>query len=113
MATTRPKVRFAAALMASDITERGWLPIDLARHAGVADMTVYRFLDGTSQTPRTAKKLADALEMPVRRYIVGADGVRPPDAKTRASDVVPVPAEPESAAHPSFDFSGEAEPCPQ
>lgn len=73
MATT---VRFNAALMAEDIALRGWLPIDLARKAGTSDMTVYRFLDGRSQTPRTAKKLAKALGYSVRRYLIAQKPLR-------------------------------------
>jgi hypothetical protein len=52
-----------------------WLPIDLARKAGVSDMTVYRFLNRERQTPTTAKKLADALGYSVRRYLISAKAV--------------------------------------
>lgn len=51
---------------------RGWLPKDLARKAEVADMTVYRFLSGDTQTARTAKKLADALGYSVKRYLISS-----------------------------------------
>jgi hypothetical protein len=64
--------RFNAKLLADDIALRGWLPIDLARKARVADMTVYRFLSGEVQTPRTAKKLAGAMGYSVRRYLISA-----------------------------------------
>ena len=67
MATAR---KFNAQLVADDMTLRGWLPVDLARHADVADMTVYRFLKGQSQTARTAKKLAEALGQTVERYML-------------------------------------------
>ena len=67
---TAPK--FDADKLADDLARRGWLPIDLARNANVADMTVYRFLSGEIQTPRTAKKLADALGYSVRRYFISA-----------------------------------------
>lgn len=73
MATTP---RFNADLLADDIALRGWLPKDLARKADVADMTVYRFLSGESQTARTAKKLADALGYSVRRYLISAKSRR-------------------------------------
>lgn len=53
-----------------DIAERGWLPTDLARAAGVSDMTVSRFLSGERQTARTAAKLALALGKSVRRYLL-------------------------------------------
>jgi transcriptional regulator with XRE-family HTH domain len=71
MATTS---KFDAALMADDIALKGWLPIELARRAGVADMTVYRFLSGERQTAPTAKKLAKALGHSVRRYLISARG---------------------------------------
>lgn len=64
--------RFNATLLADDIALRGWLPIDLARKARVADMTVYRFLSGERQTARTAKKLAGALGYSVRRYLIAS-----------------------------------------
>lgn len=52
---------------------RGWLPIHLARRAGVADMTVYRFLSGEFQTAPTAKKIARALGRKTpRRYLIPA-----------------------------------------
>jgi DNA-binding LacI/PurR family transcriptional regulator len=49
---------------------RGWIVRDLARAAGVSDMTVSRFLSGEIQTARTAKKFADSLGFTVRRYLV-------------------------------------------
>ena len=63
-------VRFNGQLMAEDIVLKGWLPIELARRAGVADMTVYRFLSGERQTAPVAKKLAKALGYSMRRYLV-------------------------------------------
>lgn len=72
MATTSPTVRFNAQLMAEDIAAKGWSPAEFARRAKVADMTVYRFLDGTSQTAPTAKKLATKLGHPVERYLIRA-----------------------------------------
>lgn len=69
MATTS---RFDAGLMADDLALKGWLPIELARRAGVADMTVYRFLSGESQTAPTAKKLAKALGRPLSRYLIAS-----------------------------------------
>lgn len=68
MATTR----FDGAKMADDIALKGWLPVELARRAKVADMTVYRFLDGRQQTAPTAKKLARALGYSIRRYLISA-----------------------------------------
>jgi len=56
-------------LLQRDMTAKGWLPIDLARKAGVSHMTVSRFISGESQTPRMAKRLANALGFPLRRYL--------------------------------------------
>jgi transcriptional regulator with XRE-family HTH domain len=67
-----PRVSFNTQLMAEDMVIKGLNKLDLAQRAGVADMTVIRFLRGESQTARTAKKLARALGRPVERYIVSA-----------------------------------------
>ena len=58
--------------MRDDMALKGLLPIDLARAAGVADMTVYRFLAREAQTAKTAKKLAEALGYTVRRYLISS-----------------------------------------
>lgn len=60
---------YDVALMERDVRARGWLPIDLARRARVSHMTVYRFLRGERQTPRTALRLAKALGHPLNRYL--------------------------------------------
>lgn len=75
MATTPATVRFNHQLMAEDMAARGWKPAEFARRAGVADMTVYRFLDGITQTPPTAKKLAEALSYDVERYLIRSEAV--------------------------------------
>lgn len=62
--------QFDDALMQDDIARQGWLPVDLARRAGVSHMTVARFLQRRVQTPRTAKKLAAALGFSVTRYFI-------------------------------------------
>jgi len=72
MTTQRPIVRFNSQLLAEDMASKGWNKSDLAVRAGVADMTVIRFLRAESQTNRTAKKLARALGYSVRRYLVSA-----------------------------------------
>lgn len=56
--------------MQEDMAALGWLPVDLARAAGLSQMTVGRFLRVERQTARTAKKLAAALGYSVRRYLV-------------------------------------------
>ncbi|NBT52899.1 MAG: XRE family transcriptional regulator [Marivivens sp.] len=75
MADTARRPTFDVDRLRDDMALRGWLPVDLARAAGVADMTVYRFLARDAQTPKTAKKLADALGYSVRRYLVSAKAV--------------------------------------
>jgi len=64
------RVRFNAQLMAEDMELRGWSRNELAKRAGVADNTVYRFLRGEFQTGATARKLARALRRNVRRYLI-------------------------------------------
>ena len=60
---------YDVALMRADMKRLGWLPIDLARAAGVSHMTVGRFLSRERQTPRTALKLATALGHELARYL--------------------------------------------
>jgi transcriptional regulator with XRE-family HTH domain len=72
---TRPTVRFDVKRMATDMAERGWMATDLAREAGVSDMTVSRFLRRKQQTAKTAKKLAEALGHTVRRYLKSIKGI--------------------------------------
>lgn len=61
---------FNVQLMAEDMALKGWHKLDLSQHAGVADMTVIRFMRGEQQTAKTAHKLAKALGHSVRRYLV-------------------------------------------
>lgn len=75
MLDTSRRPQFDVAKMRDDMALKGWLPIDLARAAGVADMTVYRFLSMEAQTAKTAKKLADALGYSLRRYLISAKAV--------------------------------------
>jgi transcriptional regulator with XRE-family HTH domain len=72
MATTLVPVSFNVQLMLEDMTLKGWTKLELARRAGVSDMTVIRFLRGESQTAPTAKKLASALGTSVRRYLISS-----------------------------------------
>lgn len=64
------EVQFDVAKMRGDMAEKAWLPTDLARAAGVSDMTVSRFLNGERRNPRTAQKLAKALGRRIRRYLI-------------------------------------------
>lgn len=59
--------------MAADMSLRGWNAYTLARQADVTPHTVYRFLSGTTQTPKTAQKLAHALGYTPRRYFAGIE----------------------------------------
>jgi hypothetical protein len=62
-------IKFDAERLASDVASRGWLPRDLARAAGVSDMTVSRILNGTRCNPRTWDRVAKAMGYSVRRYL--------------------------------------------
>lgn len=66
----KPAVRFNVHRLTVDLANRGLAATDLARLAGVSDKTVSRFLRSETQTPTTAKKLADALGYSVRRYVI-------------------------------------------
>lgn len=70
--TSSTPVRFNAQLMAEDMARKGWNKLQLATRAGVADMTVIRFLRG-EQTAATAKKLAKALGRSIDRYLIRSD----------------------------------------
>jgi plasmid maintenance system antidote protein VapI len=75
MATT---VRFDGELMAEDVALKGWKPLELAKRAKVADMTVYRFLRNERQTAPIAKKLARALGYrTAKRYLISSRTPRP------------------------------------
>jgi transcriptional regulator with XRE-family HTH domain len=65
-----PRVEFNTQLLVEDMALKGWTKLDLAKAAGVADMTVIRFLRGDSQTAPTALKLAKALGRSVKRYVI-------------------------------------------
>lgn len=69
METSEPRVSYDVRLMVEDMTIKGWHKLDLAQRAGVADMTVIRFLRGENQTAKTAQKLAKALGHSLRRYV--------------------------------------------
>lgn len=69
MANT-PRAAFDVQVMVEDMTVKGWTKLELAKRAGVSDMTVIRFLRGERQTAPTAKRLARALGWSVRRYLV-------------------------------------------
>lgn len=67
---TKRTARYNVALVLDDMAEKGWLPTDLARMTELSDMTIGRFIKAEVQTPRTAKKIAEALGRTVRRYYI-------------------------------------------
>jgi transcriptional regulator with XRE-family HTH domain len=69
MATKAPRVQFDVAQMTLDMAAKGWIAKDLARKAKVSEMAVSRFLRSQHQSPRTGKKLAQALGKPIESYI--------------------------------------------
>ncbi len=69
----RPKATYDTSKMVSDMALKGWMPTDLARAAGVSDMSVSRFLKGETQTERMAERLARALGYGPRRYLTGVE----------------------------------------
>lgn len=63
--------RYNIALIRTDMDARGLQPADIARGLGVAPSTIGRFLAGTHQTAKTAKKIAYALGFTTpRRYVI-------------------------------------------
>lgn len=72
MSTPATKLEFDAQLMLEDMASQGLTNLALARRAGVADMTVLRFLRAERQTGPTAYKLSKALGYSVRRYLISA-----------------------------------------
>lgn len=66
----RAKAQYNTKRILADMTLRGWNNRDLARAAGVSDMTITRFFTGT-QTAKTADRIARALGQTIRRYFVG------------------------------------------
>lgn len=63
-------IRFDTRRLREDMVLRGWNKVDLAKRAGVDDMTITRFLNRKHQTAKSAYKIADALGYPVSRYII-------------------------------------------
>jgi transcriptional regulator with XRE-family HTH domain len=61
-------LKYDVAKMKRDMDDLGWLPTDLARAAGLSNMTVSRFLNRIRQNPRTARKLAEALGRELSHY---------------------------------------------
>lgn len=51
------------------MTAHGWNAQELARQAGTSPKTINRFLDGSVQTTKTAKKIATAMGYAVKRYL--------------------------------------------
>lgn len=68
--TPSPVVRYNTQLMAEDAAILGLTKVAWAKRAGIADMTVIRFLRGQSQTPQTFFKLCKAVKQTPERYVV-------------------------------------------
>jgi transcriptional regulator with XRE-family HTH domain len=102
------KVRFDGVLMSADIAAKGWQPADLAERTEVARSSVSRFLSGESQTARMAKKFAQALGQPVRRYVISADGGQEIESATSPVDSA-VPGRSDVRQSPPFDRRATAE----
>jgi transcriptional regulator with XRE-family HTH domain len=62
--------RFDVDKLQGDLAVIGWLPVDLARAAGVSKMTVSRVLSRKRSNPRTWDALARALGHTNRRYLI-------------------------------------------
>ncbi len=51
------------------MAECGFNKIDLANKMGVTKQVVYKYLDGSPCRPKTVKRFADALGVPVRDLV--------------------------------------------
>lgn len=51
------------------MAECGFNKIDLANKMGVSRQTVYKYIDGNPCRPKTAKRFADALNVPVQDLV--------------------------------------------
>jgi len=69
---TQRHQRYDVPKILRDMALKGWQATDLARAASVSDMTVSRFLNGGTQTAKTAQKIANALGYQIRRYVLPA-----------------------------------------
>lgn len=67
----RLRARFDVKKLVADMSRRGWNASDLARASDLSAMTVGEFIKGSTQTPKTADKLARALGYTAERYFLG------------------------------------------
>lgn len=65
-----PTVRYNAQRLAEDIAARGWSVDECARRARLSYRTLYRFLRGEVQTPRTLVRAAKALGTKPDSYVI-------------------------------------------
>lgn len=73
--TRKPRVRFDAAKVVSDMGDRGWSESELARQAGLSAQAINLFVRGIRQTPFIATKIAKAFGRKTsRRYRSHIDG---------------------------------------
>jgi transcriptional regulator with XRE-family HTH domain len=71
--TDQARALYDAQRIRRDMAAKGWINADLAAAAGVANLTVSRFLRGLTQSPRIAKKLAEALGRTPADYMLDRD----------------------------------------
>jgi transcriptional regulator with XRE-family HTH domain len=69
MARTHKRSPWNTKLMDLDRLARGWNYSEFAVEAGVSVQTVSRFLAGEFQSPKAARKLAEALGHTPERYL--------------------------------------------
>lgn len=83
METTRIKPRYDVQRMSDDMSRKGWMMTDLAREAGVSNMTVTRFFRSEAQTAKTARKLSFALGRKAGHYLIPSAS---PDVQPQSVD---------------------------
>lgn len=68
MEKSKRRARFDADRLIADMARRGWNNAELARAAGVSEMTVARFLSGEIQTAKMAGRFAASMGFSKGRY---------------------------------------------
>jgi transcriptional regulator with XRE-family HTH domain len=63
------KTPYSVARIKRDLRAKGWNYTDLFRATNLGSATISRFMRGKSQTPKTAKKIADALGKDLSEYV--------------------------------------------
>ena len=63
-----PRTPYLVSRIRRDLEAKGMIPADLQRF-GLTKGTISRFMTGKVQSPRTAKRIAEALGVPIDRYL--------------------------------------------